>query len=156
MTASAAQRASILDADQIATNLWQGAAPPDGSVVADAGFTSLFLCAKQLQPPDSAFPGVNVYRVMLDDSGVPPTKQELVDAAAAGRKLALLLKVGEKVLVTCHLGINRSGLVSALGLHYLTGMSGPMTVATVQARRPNALYNRWFREILYQLPQGGF
>ncbi len=54
-------------------------------------------------------------------------------------------------MVTCMAGINRSGLVSAVTLHMMTGRSGKDCVRHIQQCRPGALRNPRFVEWLSTL-----
>ncbi len=49
-----------LDAHEVAPGLWQGAVPPEGHAVAEAGFSMLVLCAEEYQFQADCFPGVRV------------------------------------------------------------------------------------------------
>lgn len=60
---------------------------------------------------------------------------------------AELIQRGDRVLVHCGLGLNRSALVVALILMYL-GMDRVKTVEHIRARRPGALYNEVFAKYL--------
>jgi protein-tyrosine phosphatase len=140
-----------LDVSRIAPKLYQGSKPQMGGAVGRCGFDMLVLAAQEYQPRH-AYPGVRVFHAPLDDSGVPITADEWRIAHEAGRAVADALGRGDRVLVTCSMGINRSGLVAALGLHYATGMSGPMAAARVKRRRPGALRNLWFRAMLETVP----
>lgn len=60
---------------------------------------------------------------------------------------ATLLDRGDKILVHCGMGLNRSALMAGLILMY-GGMSGPDAVTRLQTRRPGALYNEVFRDYL--------
>ena len=140
-------------ATQIARGLWQGPFPPPDAVdLRSSGFDVLVLCAKEAQPPASAYPGVDVVHAPFDDRGQPPTLHELTTAACAARVAASERSAGRSVLVTCWMGQNRSGLVSALALRFLTGLSGEDCRRIVQARVPGALANPYFVEVLAGLP----
>jgi hypothetical protein len=128
--------------------LYQGAAPPYGSALRDAGFTVLVLSASEFQPDASRFPGVQVLRCALDDG---PIDQRMWQAASTtARAVARFVRQGERALVTCGFGLNRSSLVSAMTLHELEGLSGPAAVARIQKRQGHgwALYNQSFREAI--------
>lgn len=66
---------------------------------------------------------------------------------AVARLGATLVDRGEKVLVHCGLGLNRSALMAGLILMY-GGMPGEAAVQRIQSRRPGALYNEVFRQYL--------
>ena len=138
----------------IAYTLWQGSAPTDPTEQAllHRQFDAVVLCAEEYQPDAAVFPGMLVLHAGFDDSGAPPTGKEIAVATRAGRNAARLLAVRRRVLVTCWLGLNRSGLVSALALHGLTGMSGQEAAGTVRRGRPGALNNAYFARLLEAIP----
>jgi len=138
-----------VDADRIASRLWQGSRPPTGPTLAQRGFDVLVLCAF-FQPPAEEFPGVQIIRVPMRDMLAFPRV-----AFAAGKLVAAHLAVGHRVLVTCEQGINRSGLVSALALWYLTGKPGVDCLWQVQMTRLGALRNKVFARKLFGLPARG-
>lgn len=128
------------DASQIAPRLYQGSAPPPGVELRARGFDLLVLAAEEIQPPAWTFPGVRVIHAPSDDSSIIPEQS----AHAAALEVAHALKAGKRVLVTCAMGLNRSGIITALALWYYTGRSGRECVTLVQARRKQALCNRDF------------
>lgn len=134
-----------LDANQVYPGLWQGAIPPEGSALAKLGFQGLVLCAKEHQPHAERFPGVQVIHSPNDDDfSRLPTRGELQMAVQSAKKVAAMVLGGGKVLVTCRMGKNRSGLVSALTLHLLTGQSGSACIKQIQSRRQKAMRNPGF------------
>lgn len=134
-------------------NISQGSALPVGPHVAAAGFHVLVLCAEQFQPPDNAFPGIQVIRAPLidDQHNVMPLRSTKL-AMKAAREVAARMKNGENVLVTCLAGLNRSGFVSVVALHLTTGYSGKRMIQFIQKRRPDALFNQMFVKMLEALP----
>ncbi len=140
----------MLDATEIAPGLYQGSKPPTGPALRNAGFDTLALTAKEVQPPSPDFPGVRVLRASLDDRPWVPVQE----AHALARQVAAEVRAGRKVLVTCYMGWNRSGLVTMLALWYLTGWPGSRVVQHVRRRRPvpGAMANRYFEEHVRMLP----
>jgi hypothetical protein len=65
---------------------------------------------------------------------------------------ASLVRGGSSVVVMCERGMNRSGLVTALIVRELEGLSGADAVALVRARRAGALKNLDFVNYLETLP----
>jgi protein-tyrosine phosphatase len=63
-----------------------------------------------------------------------------------------LIQRGHKVLVHCHRGKSRSGLVNALVAMKMLGICGPEAIALVRRRRPGALGNAVFTAYLEALP----
>jgi hypothetical protein len=86
----------------------------------------------------------------IKDEGLPG----LHKLHAIARLGAELMREGERVLVHCEMGLNRSALLAGLMLVY-NGMSGGEAVDLLQARRPGALYNENFAEHLRLQPPGG-
>ena len=113
------------DRDNIAPKLWMGAAPRHADL---ALFDAVVLCAATLQHLDVP----NPILAPLDDA--VPTKAELRIALNAARRVHALTEDGKRVLVTCRLGVNRSGLVCALAL-MLRGMKARRAVRLIRSRR---------------------
>lgn len=131
------------DAHNIVRRLWMGSAPPvDRSLPT---FDTVVLCAQEYQP---AMPHVrDVVRVPIDDGRLDD--EQIHRALVGAREVALRMRAGRTVLVTCYAGRNRSGLVAGLALGGLTRMSADRIIATIRARRhPAALSNPFFRAYL--------
>lgn len=146
------QFSSEFEASEIRNDLWQGSAPPFGDHVRAAGFHTLVLCAQEFQPEGWKYTGVEVIHAPNDDADRRPDEQELRTAVEAASAVAKRLRSGRKVLVTCMQGRNRSGLVSAIALHKLLGVSGHVAARIVRANRRNALTNVNFVNLLRKLP----
>lgn len=133
---------------RVKDKLWIGNAPPIGHHVAQH-FEALVLSAIEYQPV-GCFPKVSVMGVQLRDDGSPMTRQEMELAVKAAGRVIQWLKAGKSVLVTCHMGLNRSGLICALALcKGPAGMKPGEAVRTVRAARgPDALRNRDFLRFL--------
>jgi protein-tyrosine phosphatase len=142
-----------LDVSRIGPGVYQGSRPPRGGALRRAGFDVLVLAAQEYQPPDREFPGVRVIRALVDDSGAPMQQEEWLEAIRASAEAAMLRARGARVLSTCMAGLNRSGLVNALMLTRLTGMSGQRAIELVQERRPGALNNLFFKRALRAIPR---
>ena len=147
-----------VEADEIVLNLWQGSYPKYGEHVAKAGFTLLVFCAEEIQPEVEDYPGVRVlYAPNSDDYVSKIPRDRLQIALEAAQAVAQEIQSGGKALVTCAAGINRSGLVSALSLHFLHGWPGTECIARVQKTRISqrhhltALDNPQFRAALRKL-----
>lgn len=141
-----------LDCDLVVENLYQGAAPPYGGLVAGAGFDVLVLCAHENQRAD-LYPRVEVVLAPgEDDSRIHRVERFLPIWKEAAAKVAEHVRAGRKVLVTCIAGLNRSGMVTAMALHELTGKSGADCVELIRASRDSALCNvtfaLWLRDSL--------
>jgi hypothetical protein len=150
-----------LDAHEIYPGLWQGSAPQPEDVCPER-FDLVVFCAEEFQPRAKDFPCTRVLLAPNDDQRRPPTREEWLRAVGAAKIVAKSIRAGDKCLVTCMAGLNRSGLVSALVVHFLTGASGQACVEYVQARREvtldgrltRALFNDSFVAVLAQIPEG--
>jgi protein-tyrosine phosphatase len=147
----------VIDANEIVPGLWQGSIPPRGNVLARYGFDVVVLAASEFQFPASLFEGVTVIHAPNDDHGSPLTREQLDTAISAAKEVATRVKDGQKVLSTCAQGVNRSGLISALALHFVYGWNGDHCIGVVRRKRKlsnghQALSNRFFTEALRKLP----
>jgi protein-tyrosine phosphatase len=134
---------------KIAPYLYQNSKPIEGDALARSGVRVLVLCAEEYQPPTSYFPGLlDVIYAPNDDSGRPFTPTQQIIAKMAAFRVADYVRRKQTVLVTCYQGRNRSGLVSALAIHYLTGMHGKDCVDLVRRKRKDALTNDDFVRFL--------
>lgn len=134
-----------IDASKIAPGLFQGSKPPFGDALSRARFDVLVLAAREHQPGAGLFPRVRVVRAPLDDVNEPLTAQEVLMVRRVADEVAAAVDAGQKVIITCAAGLNRSGLITAAALKRLTG--GPMTavVSWIRAARgPWALSNQSF------------
>lgn len=133
-------------AHKISDNLYQGGVPPSGKALRKAGIDVLVLCAKEWQDESGkAHPGVTVIRCGGEDSLNPQKLHDHLPAwQEAARQVIAHVSEGRNVLVTCMAGHNRSGIVVAMALAELTGLSGEEVVAHIQRSRPMALNNQTF------------
>lgn len=89
-----------------------------------------------------------ILHVPLNDDGSPITKHEVRLALQASKEVTRRLRKNERVLITCHMGKNRSGLITALTLINL-GSSADNAVQIVRkARGQSALGNRYFYDLV--------
>lgn len=123
-------------------------APPPGPAVS-RHFQALALCACEYQVPN-VFPGVDVVAVPINDDGSRMTKEEAEYAVRAASRVIAWMGEGKKILVTCYMGLNRSGLVTAIAL-----CKGPEKIPLNEAigmikaaRGPRALGNPDFVKFL--------
>jgi hypothetical protein len=139
-------------ASEILPGLWQGSVY--SLAWAKDRFQLAVLCAREIQPEDGdefPFAPCEVARAPIEDSdALSALDWGRVTRAAA--QAATVIKKGGRVLVTCAAGLNRSGLVSALTVRHLTGMSGDEAVRVVQNARSHALHNPYFVRLLEKLP----
>ena len=149
----------MIEASEITKNLWQGSVPEPGKYVAEAGFDVLVLSAREYQRSSIYYPGVQVLHAPNDDNErYPFTREKLKVALQTARSVAEAVNEGKNVLVTCAAGLNRSGLISALALHFLYGWSGAQCVKVVREKRgiwrdPQPLSNDEFVTVLNRLPE---
>jgi protein-tyrosine phosphatase len=141
-------------ASRIIAGLWVGAAPPPGDYT--DRFDVIVFTADEYQPAAGMFPGVRVRHFPFDDS-TQPTDRDLATAWAAAEAVARYMRRGQRVLVTCRMGRNRSALVAAFALYLITEAPGADILALVRSRRTDAvgvqaLSNRAFQAYLRALP----
>jgi protein-tyrosine phosphatase len=124
--------------------LAQGSVPLDYDL--RGRFDTVVLCAEELQ--DVPLPGYEIIHAPFDDSGKPPTSAEVSIAWKAAKRVAKRVNAERRVLVTCHMGWNRSGLVTGFTLIML-GLTARQAVDAIRmARGPSALGNRHFVKLL--------
>lgn len=101
--------------------------------------------------PDPAFvdvPGLTYINYPIPDGvKLTPTKLQMLASLAAGAAYHINAS-GKAVLVQCHAGRNRSGLVSALIVKELNGCSGSAALDYVRKARPGAVDNPFFEAFL--------
>jgi len=135
------------DLDRVAHNLFVGKAPPCGGLVGWP-LDTVVLTAMEYQPPSSCFPGMEVLRANLDDSGAPILEREVREALTVGAKVSRRLRRGKAVLVTCAQGRNRSGMVAAIAL-IMAGADANEAITRIRkARGPMALSNPAFVRVV--------
>lgn len=154
--------ADYTDFDQIHPGLFQGSRPKLTAELLQK-FDVVVYCAMEGQPKPHELKvvprGKHVLSIPLDDDCHQPITRELgAFLIKLARQLAPHVRAGRRVLVTCMMGMNRSGIVSALTLMAATGCSGPTAVMAVQKhRRPmndgtRALFNPIFARFVQTLP----
>jgi protein-tyrosine phosphatase len=114
----------------------------------------LVLAAIEHQPSARRFPGVAVLHAPLDDHLEPLTIEEVLLVRVMGRMVAEAVVSGAVVLVTCRMGINRSGIITAAALCEL-GFTPQQAERQVKCQRPGALINRSFVAHLPVIVQAG-
>jgi protein-tyrosine phosphatase len=85
-----------------------------------------------------------IYFPITDDNEEEPP---MIRLRAIARLGASLIADGHRVLSHCGMGFNRSALVAGLILVEL-GMPGPAVVERLRERRPGALFNDKFADVL--------
>lgn len=141
-----------MGANRVGPHLWMGSAPPKGLAVKQGGFDVLVLCAMEYQPLAHEFPGVRrvIHCPLDDDPVIGLTEREQTSARAAASQAAEAIEHDQRVLVTCFLGRNRSGVVAALTLMQLRpDMTAEEAIFHVRAARSSyALGNPKFVQLL--------
>lgn len=145
----------IPDLNEIVPNLWQGSRHSISKYLGRYKFNVLVFCAEEWQPPRSMYPdSIDViYSPNSDDPFREPTRNELLRAVQTGREVATAVRRGKKVLTTCMAGLNRSGLVNAIALHFLTGDDGLTCMNKIHSKRLGTLSNRQFQLVLSRIPK---
>lgn len=137
-------------AHKIVEHLFQGGIPPEGSFLADSGIHVLVLAAASWQEA-AAYPGVHVICAPGDDDERRHRLDRFIECwRKAAEEVVEHVKAGKNVLVTCHAGQNRSGIISGMAVCMLTGLSGQEAVDLVSKRRPFALNNRTFAQYIIE------
>ena len=121
-------------------------------------FDVVAFCAEEFQPDRSLILRKNARTRVIyapnDDGDL--TRRQLEIAAHAADQVAGEFLQGQKVLVICMAGKNRSGLVIALALHMLSGAGGVAAARLVRAKRRSfggpALTNPSFNALLENIP----
>jgi protein-tyrosine phosphatase len=139
-----------VNANRVHGNLWMSHAPKpeDGFRMSD-NFDVLVLAAEEHQPSGRFFPGVKVIHAPLDDTTQVPAN-ELRIAKKAAAMVATALSKGKRVLVTCWLGRNRSGIITALALVRMGAQPEKAIELVRRARGEHALSNPTFVEIILE------
>ena len=119
--------------------LAQGSAPPP---VIGIPFDVIVLAAMEYQPP---MPGYTVMNVPLDD-GPPPDRGTRLRIRRAAREIADRVRWGQRVLVTCWQGRNRSGVLAGLAMVDL-GVPPRVAVDRIRTLR-DGLMNEHFRAMV--------
>lgn len=154
--------AAYTDFDQIHPGLFQGSYPKLTKELLQQ-FDVIVYCAMEKQPKAAELRLVprdkHVLGIPLDDdSHQPITREQAAFLIKLARQLAPHVRARRRVLVTCAMGLNRSGIVSALTLMAATGCSGPTAVMSVRKhRRPaddgtRALFNPIFARFVESCP----
>lgn len=131
-----------IDAHQVIPRLWIGSAPPYDRDLHP--FDRIVLCSSQFQPPNTAY-NHKLIRAPFDDIEVENAELAAI-ATDAANLVARCHKRGERILVTCTAGLNRSALVTALAILKLyPKMTADQVITLIRQRRSyNALFNKSF------------
>lgn len=133
---------------RVLDNLWVGSAPSRHDQI-DAETDVLVLCASEYQPDASVFPRIMVLHAPFDDDEL--TAKELTTALDASKRVAIAVREGRRVWVTCMAGLNRSAFVAALAMRRL-GWEPTLAIDAIRdARGPVALSNPYFETLVREL-----
>lgn len=120
----------------------------DWKPIADHGITAIIDLDGDLDLGISTVPNHMLYVYFpIYDEDLP----DLHKLHAVARLGARLVAHGDKVLVHCGMGLNRSALIAGLILIY-RGMKGEDAVKLLRCKRPGALFNDNFANYLSGLP----
>ncbi len=136
-----------LDASNVYTRLWVGGKPPIGEDL--PGFDVLVLCAQEIQPANVAFHG-RVLRCPIPDG--PLDTMQVSRVIGTGRIVAKEIARGQRALVTCAKGLNRSALVASFALAHITRMGANEIMQLMRSRRDAmCLCTPYFQYLLTRL-----
>jgi protein-tyrosine phosphatase len=148
-----------LDANWVVGTLYQGGRVSLSETLV-RNVDVVVLSAKEWQPEFDRYVTrglITVRKIPMEDNGVSMTEYEKHRAYIVARHMRRALDKGLTVLSTCHAGLNRSGLLSALALMLPSpvmsatpsGLKMRDAVAYVRkARGPKALRSEPFLEFL--------
>lgn len=131
--------------DRVIPHLHQGSRPEPGC----HPFDVLILMAQEYQPRSRHFPCARaVVHAPIDDDPYHLEPSEYQSIMRASDFAVRALHTGHRVLVTCNMGLNRSGVVTAMTLRRL-GMSPDQAIGLVRrARGQRALSNPQFEALI--------
>jgi len=111
----------------------------------DADFDVYISAAEEIKPPRSIMDAFDAYHIPLKDKPweFEQHPEELQRLVITAHDIAVLVKHGNRVLIFCHMGMNRSGLMAALTLMNL-GYTAKQAVAAIRKRHGCALSNSSF------------
>jgi len=110
----------------------------------------LVLCAEEHQERSmKAPPGKTIIRLGFDDDiyrPIPPEAGKIFHAHA--QQLGKLALSGRKIMITCAMGLNRSGLITALTLMHGYRMRPSEAIKLIRGRRSkdclcNPMFEQW-------------
>lgn len=138
-----------LDFNWITPNVAQGSYPSPLEEAFQHADTIVF-CAEEKQPRAGRLPpGKRIVKLGFDDDiyrPIPPEVGQIFHAHA--HQLAKEVSGGRRVLITCAMGLNRSGLMSALTIMYAYRMRPTEAIQLIRSRRSrdalmNPIFERW-------------
>lgn len=145
-TQTESMKACGIDANEVSVNLWVGAHPRHARKGWHHSFDHIYFVASECPPPVEV-PVRKAHHFSLIDSELTPTELCKLGIPKIGKSIAEKLSQGAKVLVTCHMGHNRSALVAGAALVAL-GVSGTSAVQRIMRVREYAFGNEAFRKFV--------
>lgn len=113
----------------------------DDVTIGTADYDRVFYMAAEIGPLDDK----GVWAPMADVENRAAYREQRQAAKAAARMIVELVSDGQRVLVTCAQGVNRSSAATGLALKAL-GCEDP--VAWIQARRPTTFTNAQLKRLV--------
>lgn len=136
---------ALMGFSYVTQQLAQGSAPPPER---ELPFDLVVLAAGEYQPSQAQFPRTTLIHAPLDDA--MPSRAEVALAKQVALTIVNALQRGQRVLVTCFMGRNRSGFINGLVLITLGWSSLDAVTMIRNARGENALTNPHFVEVLHE------
>jgi hypothetical protein len=141
------------DAKEVHQNLFIGAFPDDAHEILTEGFNFHVDCRGEHVPPKNLQVEVpRAYLPLWDDPAGPVTEDVLARVKRASKNVAGRVRAGEKCLITCFGGFNRSALVAAFTIHELTGKPGAEIVEQIREARGGPTEELSRRSCVQHLP----
>jgi hypothetical protein len=132
-----------MNANEVVPGLWVGSMPFQQDVEFLNSFDMVVFAADSNQP--AAIRGFRKIAVRCGIEDAKITEREKKKVLSCAKMVAVRLFNGQRVLVTCISGWNRSGLVAALALKLVTRHSTEEIIELIRAARgSDALGNRSF------------
>lgn len=82
------------------------------------------------------------------DSSNPLYAKMLASASKAANFVATAVQAGKNVLITCHMGVNRSSLVTCLAIKKVSKLSAWEIINLIKAKRQGTLTNGSFMTMI--------
>lgn len=141
------KRISDYKYSRITPQILVGPLPPTGGAISDLA-SDVFLCAKEYQPDQSCFHGIQVHHCPLIDEEEPFTPEEFEQVKQNVTKAMEVIRSGGVCLFTCRAGLNRSVLLATLTAYNL-GLGVSDFISKVRLLRgPSAMSNKYFQQVI--------
>lgn len=137
------------DYDRVAPRLYQGGMARD--VLNYDNFSMIVLCAQEWQPQLPQFRGTIIRGGYMDSTAPAFVAHATSHAEQYAAAATAALDNGARVLITCQMGWNRSGLCTAMVLSMRTDLSVEAIAGLIRAARgPDAMCNPAFNRAFVQ------